>query len=116
MVELIVAGEIHPMRAETPCGAKRHGRMHPVAPGKVVGGGHHPTFASAHDDRLATQRGVLVLLDGGEEGVEIQMGDHPVGCPRADDDLMCLHVSRINERLFARKGLNRQSIRPASSS
>ncbi len=70
------------MRAEAPGGAQRHGGVNAVAPGHVVGGGHHPALAAPDDDRLAPQRRVPVLFDRGEEGVEIQVGDDPVSGPR----------------------------------
>ncbi len=70
------------MRAETPGSAQGHGGVHAVAPGHVVGGGHHPALPTPDDDRLTPQRRVQVLLDSGEEGVEIQVGDDPVRRPR----------------------------------
>ena len=85
VVELMMPGEIHPMGAETPGGAERHGRVHAVPPGHVVGGGHHSPLAAPDDDRLAPQRRIPVLLHRGEEGVEVEMGYHPVSGPRPDD-------------------------------
>ena len=97
-------GEIHPVRAETSRGAQGHGRMHPIAPGDVVGGRHHPTLAAAHDHRLAPQRRIAVLFHGGEERVEVEMRYHPVGSPGTNDDLSPFHVQRIAEHLFGDKG------------
>ena len=104
VVELMMPGEIHPMGAETPGGAERHGRMHAVPPGHVVGGGHHPPLAAPDDDRLAPQRRVPVLLDRGEEGVEVEMGDDPVSGPRPDDVVPRIHSHSIAKHMFGYKG------------
>ena len=42
-------------------------------------GDHAATADAADDDRLAAQRRLVPLLDGGEEGVEVQMQDRRLG-------------------------------------
>jgi hypothetical protein len=127
MIELVMPGEIHPMRAEAPGGAKRHGRVDAVAPGDVIGGGHDPPLSTPHDHRLAPQGRVPVLLYRGKEGVEIEVSDDPVRGPGpkrllkseapaagmhcwlgSAQALGCLsllpfHTTRIYERLFGGK-------------
>ena len=55
-----------------------HGRADAVAAGLVAGRRHHPRPAriAADDERLPAQLRVAVQLDGGEEGVEVEVGDH----------------------------------------
>ena len=96
--------EIHPVGAETPGRAQGHGRMHAVAPGHVVGGGNHPPLATPHDDRFAPQRRIPILLDGGEERIEVEMSYDPVSGSRPDDALMALHAYSIDEQTFGGKG------------
>ena len=56
--------------------AARHRRADAVAPGLVRRGGHHaPPAGAADDDGLAAQRGLVALLDGGEEGVQVEVED-----------------------------------------
>ena len=52
-----------------------HGRAHAIGAGDVAGGGDHAALAAADDHRLVGERGIVALLDGGEEGVAIDMGD-----------------------------------------
>ena len=100
-----MAGEIHPMRAEAPGCAQRHGRVDTELPGHVVGGRHHTPLAAAHDHRLASERRVAILLHRGEEGVEVQMGYDPVrGSVRSSVFIPCLHGRSIPEHLFVEKG------------
>jgi len=53
--------------------------MDPERPRDVVGGRDDPSpvRVAAHDERFPAQRRILQLLDGGEEGVQVEMGhDH----------------------------------------
>ena len=59
--------------------AQRLGAAHrgvdPELAGLVVRGRHHPSavWVSADDQRLRAQVGILELLDGCEEGIEIEV-------------------------------------------
>ena len=44
-----------------------------------------------------------MLLHGGEEGVEVEVGYGPIGGPRTHDDLLPLHADRITEHMFVGK-------------
>ena len=69
--------------------AERLGRAHrradAEAPRDVVRRRHDAAAArvAADDERPRAQRRVLELLDGGEERVEIQMGEYPHDPPKA---------------------------------
>ena len=64
-------------RAESDRFTHRHGASHPVASGRIRAGRNDPAlirFAS-HGECLAAQGGILVLLHGAEERIEIDMQD-----------------------------------------
>ncbi len=63
----------------------RHGAVHPVAPGRVVGGGDHaaPFGRAAYHHRFTHELGVVELFDRGVEGVHVDVQDH--GATGADD-------------------------------
>ena len=70
------AAEERSVGAACPRLAPRHGGPHAVAAGLVGRGGHHaPAAGAADDDRLAAQRRLVALLDGGEEGVQVEVED-----------------------------------------
>src|SRR3990170_406443 len=56
---------------------RTHGRVDPEAAGDVVGGGDDSTavWITADDERPLSQLGILELLDGGEERVEVEVGE-----------------------------------------
>ena len=47
----------------------------PIGAGDVAGGRDDAALAAADDHRLVAQGRIVALLDGGEEGVAIDMGD-----------------------------------------
>ncbi len=53
----------------------RHGRAHAERAGDVAGGGDDAALAAADDDRLVGEGGIVAFLDGGVEGVAVDMGD-----------------------------------------
>ena len=64
------------VRAAGPCLAARHRRADAERPGLVGRRGHDAAAAgAADDDRLAAQRRLVALLDGGEEGVQVEVED-----------------------------------------
>ena len=74
------AAEERRVRAARPGLAGRHRRADAVLARLVGRGRHHAPAADAADhDRLAAQRRLVALLDGGEEGVEVEVQDGRVG-------------------------------------
>ena len=70
------AAEHGGVRCAPTCLVHRHGGSDPVGAGLVGGRRHHAPAADAtHDHGLAAQGGLVALLDGGEEGVEVQVED-----------------------------------------
>ena len=51
----------------------RHCRPHPLDPGDIAGGQHHPALAAADDHRLFGQLRIVTLFDRGIKGVAIHM-------------------------------------------
>ena len=63
------------VRAQPPRLEHRHRRAHAEGARDVAGGQHDAALAAADDHRLVGERGIVALLDGGVEGVAIDMGD-----------------------------------------
>jgi len=66
------------LRTQSPGGPKGHRGTNAEHAGLVGGGTHYAAVvgpASANDDWLAAERGIVALLDGGEERVEIDVQD-----------------------------------------
>ena len=78
----MIAGYEDPLRTEAAGGSERQGGMDSIAPGDIIGSGHHSPLPASHDDRLAAQRRIQVLLHRGKEGVEIEVGNDPIGSMR----------------------------------
>ena len=66
------------MGAEPVGGDGGHGTVDAELAGHVVGRRHHAAAfgRAAHDHRLADQFGPVPLLDGGVEGVHVDVQDH----------------------------------------
>ncbi len=106
------AGEEGGVRAAAPRLGGGHRRVHPEGAGLVGRGRDHAAAAdAADDDRLAAQRGLVALLHGGEEGVEIhvqdrRLGAHAVIVPRRHRRVLPRPVSRFASTGRIRCGLS----------
>jgi hypothetical protein len=65
------------VRTQVPGSAPAHRGADPEGPRLVAGREHD---APADHDRAVAQRGIVALLDRGEEGVEVGMQDRRLGC------------------------------------
>ena len=76
-VERMAGTHEHGVRAAPDRLRSAHRRMDAETARDVVGGRHDtpPLRIATDDQRLLTQLGVLELFDGGEERVEVEMGD-----------------------------------------
>jgi hypothetical protein len=86
-----VDGHEDALRAERACRAQRHGGVHTELARLVRGSADDATVvrpAAADDHRLAAQRGVVALLDGRKERVEVRMQDRPRATSRAHTAMM----------------------------
>ena len=68
------------MRAAAQRLGARHRRKDPEAAGRIVRRRDDPAAVrvAADDERLLAQARILELLDGGEEGVQVEVGDDHV--------------------------------------
>jgi hypothetical protein len=76
-VERVPRSEEHGVRAAAKRLGRAHCRVDPERPRRVVRGRYHsaPMRISTDDQRLVAKRRILELLDRGEEGVEVEMGE-----------------------------------------
>src|SRR5262249_53926677 len=63
------------VRAQPPRLEHRHGGAHAERARDVAGGEHDAALAAADDHRLVGERRIVAFLDGGVEGVAIDVGD-----------------------------------------
>ena len=105
------AGEEGGVRAAGPGLAGGHRRADAEGAGLVGRGGDHAPPADAADDHgLAAQGGLVALLDGGEEGVEVEVQDRS-GAPHGSSPAVPRHVRHCRSP----QSVHRQPLRLASS-